>query len=420
MANQRRNGKKEYDFGYFERMNQKSSDHAGPKTPPASRNPRTPPSPSMNSRAQRNAAAQRNRQAAARQEGTPERYRQGKPDGKPRMPAGKPPVGTRPADSHRDEKSKKKPQPDPRKSQPPRAKKPPKPPKPPKPKKPKPSLTPEQVRKRRRRNRILFTLSLIFAVVIAGVILSLTVLFHVTEIVVTGESRYTQEEIVQASHLATGGNLFTTDTSGAAGSIEETLPYIGSVKVVRKLPGTLLIQVEDIVVAGAVQYGDGYLVLGSNGKALEQVPYLPEGCPSIVGAKLSQAEIGKVVEYADEEQKQLIETMSLAAEENELEDITQIDVSDPYNVKMVYNGRITLKFGLPTDLDYKIRFAQSVIDSEISSTDRGTLDLSLARDLSKVYFEPDYTVPDSSTSAVSQPPVASASSAVSSASSPAA
>ena len=77
----------------------------------------------------------------------------------------------------------------------------------------------------------------------------------------TGESRYTQEEIVQASGLTPGGNLFTTNTDGAAGSIEETLPYIGSVQVSRKLPGTLVIQVEDVVVAGAVQHGDGYLVL---------------------------------------------------------------------------------------------------------------------------------------------------------------
>ena len=133
------------------------------------------------------------------------------------------------------------------------------------------------------------------------------------------------------------------------------------------------------------------------------MPYLPEGCPAIVGVKLSKAEIGKPVEYADEEQTKLIETMSLAAEENELDRITQIDITDPYNVKMVYDGRITLQFGLPTDLDYKIRFAQSVIDSEISSTDRGTLNLSLARELSKVYFLPDYTAPVSSAPVSSQP-----------------
>lgn len=400
MANQRRNGKKEYDFGYFERMNQKESNPAAKQTPPSSRNPRTPSQPpAMGSRQQRNAAAQRNRQAATRQPPS---------DGNgPRMPAGNPPVRGRPPAPHREEKGKKKPpQAASRKAPPPREKKPEKPkkpPKPPKPKKPKPSLTPEQVRKRRRRNRIIFTLCLILAVVIAGVILSLTVLFHVTEIMVTGESRYTQEEIVQASGLTPGGNLFTTNTDGAAGSIEETLPYIGSVQVSRKLPGTLVIQVEDVVVAGAVQHGDGYLVLGARGKALEQVPYLPEGCPAIVGVKLSKAEIGKPVEYADEEQTKLIETMSLAAEENELDRITQIDVTDPYNVKMVYDGRITLQFGLPTDLDYKIRFAQSVIDSEISSTDRGTLNLSLARELSKVYFLPDYTAPVSSAPVSSQP-----------------
>lgn len=398
MANQRSNGKKEYDFAYFERMNQKQAQKASP--------PRKPNPPPANNRQQ---PAKRNRDAA-RPGPQEERYRKPAPGGNasrtpPRgQPPGSPPPRGRPADPRAQKQKAKSAASQPK--APPRPKKPPKPakpPKPPKPKKPKPSLSPEQIRKRRRRNRIIFTLSLFVAVVTAGVILSLTVLFPVTEIMVTGESRYTQEEIVQASKLSTGGNLFTTDTSGAAEHIGTALPYIGSVKVSHRLPGTLVIQVEDVVVAGAVQYGDGYLVLGSNGKALEQVSYLPENCPSIVGVNLAQAEIGKVVEYADPEQTKLIESMSLAAEENEFDHITQIDITDPYNVKMVYDDRITLKFGLPTDLDYKIRFAQRVLGSEISSTDRGTLNLSLARELSKVYFETDYTVPSSSTPVSSEP-----------------
>ena len=114
-------------------------------------------------------------------------------------------------------------------------------------------------------------MSLFLVVVTAGIVLSLTVLFHVDEIMVTGESRYTQEEIVQVSQLKTGENLFMNDTRGAAERIQSSLPYVGSVRISRKLPGTLVIQVDDVMVAGAVQYNNGYLVVGANGKALEQV-----------------------------------------------------------------------------------------------------------------------------------------------------
>ena len=41
---------------------------------------------------------------------------------------------------------------------------------------------------------------------------------------VTGESRYTQEEIVQVSQLKTRENLFMTDTRGAAEQIISRCP----------------------------------------------------------------------------------------------------------------------------------------------------------------------------------------------------
>lgn len=416
MGNPRNGGKKDYNFDYFERMNQKQQEQQNPisrgsSDPPQGHRQRPPNSPA-DRRQQRNAAAQRNRNAARQvAQRSPDADRTRSASGSPRdggLPR-KPErpergVSSRPQEP-RQPKAAKKPRPAPPPS------KPPKPSKPKKPKKEKPSLSPEQRRKRRRRNWILFYISLFLVVVTAGVILSLTVLFHVDEIMVTGESRYTQEEIVQVSQLKTGENLFMTDTQGAAERIQSSLPYVGSVKISRKLPGTLVIQVDDVMVAGAVQYGDGYLVVGANGKALEQVPYLPEGCASIVGAKLSQAEIGKMVQYADEEQTELIQKLTMAAEENELDKVTQIDISDPYNVKLVYDGRITLAFGLPTDLEYKVRFAQSVLNTgKILETDKGVLDLSLAKEMSKAYFDPDYTVSSSSSQTVFQDPNSSVSS----------
>lgn len=390
MGNPRNGGNKDYNFDYFERMNQKKkpSKPSNPAKPPAPSGKRRAQPPPTNSRQQRQEAAERNRKAARQAEKNPA----------PGKAKRRPPAGASP------------PKPG-KKSLPP---KPQKPKKPPKPKKQKPSLSPEQRKKRRRRNWILFYISLFLTVVTAGVVLSLTVLFHVNEIMVTGESRYTQEEILQVSQLRTGGNLFLTDTGTATQRIQDSLPYVGSVKISRKLPSMLVIQVEDVVVAGAVRNGSGYLVVGANGKALEQVPYLPEGCASIVGAKLSQGTVGKMVEYADKSQTDLIQKLTMAADENELDSITQIDISDPYNVKMVYDGRITLEFGLPTDLEYKVRFAQSVLSTgRISATETGVLDLSLAREMSKAYFDPDYTISASSASAVSSEPVSEPSSAIS-------
>ena len=79
---------------------------------------------------------------------------------------------------------------------------------PPKPVKRRPPLSAAERRRRRRRRMFFFYIFLFLAVIGTAVTLSLTVLFRVERIEVQGESRYSAEQIVQASGLETGGNLF--------------------------------------------------------------------------------------------------------------------------------------------------------------------------------------------------------------------
>ncbi len=412
---------KEYNFDYFDRMNQKekeakqkqpaSSQSAGPparernRPPPASsaRPPgraaptRPPDSPGRDEREMRQEMARRNRQAA-RQQQEQTAYRR---EEAPRRPGeeGQASRGQKPKGKPPSSKKKDKPRKEPAVKK--------------KKRKPKPQLTPEQRAKRKRRKWILFYISLFLAVVAAGVTLSVTVLFKIDTIEVTGVSRYSMEEILETSGIQEGENLFMMDKGAAIERLEQELPYVGSVRISRHLPGRVVIQVDDVVIAGAVQNVAGYLIIGANGKALEQVSALPEGVPVLIGVDLSQTEIGQMVTYADPQQQEMIESLATIAHDNDLDQITQIDISDPYNLKLVYDDRITIKLGLPTDLDYKMQFVRSLIVArqEIGENEKGELDVSLARETNEAYFNPDYSISSSST--------ASASSSTSSASDPA-
>ena len=250
--------------------------------------------------------------------------------------------------------------------------------------------------KHRKRNLILFYLSIFVVIIAAAITLSLTVLFKISTIEVTGTSRYSVEDIIKES----GNNLFLINKDYAVQNIKEKLPYIGEVTISRKLPGTVSISVSDATIAGAVSYNGGYLVIDSNGKAVEQLTEYPTDYPEIVGLNISEAVIGTEITYADNDQKIAFTELLNAIEQSGLDKITKIDISDTYSIKAVYDGRVTMNFGIATDLTYKARFAKSIFDSgKIQSTEKGTLDLSVVTDNNKVYFSPDYSVSSGSDAA---------------------
>ncbi len=246
--------------------------------------------------------------------------------------------------------------------------------------------------KNRKRNLILFYLSVFVVIIAAAITLSLTVLFKISTVEVTGTSRYSAEEIIKESEIAEGSNLFLFHKDQAIRNIMERLPYVGQVTISRKLPGTVTIHVADAVIAGAIPYNGGYLIIDHNGKALEQSAELPQGYPEITGLRIAEAVVGNMLVYEDNDQKTAFTELLEALTQSGLDKITQIDVSDTYNLKAVYDGRITMNFGIATDLDYKARFAKSIFDSgNIQSTERGTLNLTVVTDNNKVYFSPDYS-----------------------------
>lgn len=251
----------------------------------------------------------------------------------------------------------------------------------------------------RKRNLIIFYISIFLVIIAAAITLSLTVLFKISSIVVTGTSRYSLEDIIKESGISEGSNLFLINKDSAVKNLKEKLPYIGNVTISRKLPGTVEITVADAKIAGTIPYQGGYLVIDITGKAVEQLTDLPEYYPQIIGLNISDAQIGGEVTYTDNEQKIMFTELLKALDESEFDKITKIDVSDTYSLYAEYDNRITMNFGIATDLTYKAKFAKSIFDSgKIQTNEKGTLNLSVVTDNNKVYFAPDYSITSSAAS----------------------
>ena len=98
--------------------------------------------------------------------------------------------------------------------------------------------------RRRRRGRFSFLTKLLCILLIAGaVVAALTVFFKVQSITVSGNARYTSEEVVAASGIEIEDNLFLLNKYSAAQAIFEKLPYVEEATINRALPDTIVITV---------------------------------------------------------------------------------------------------------------------------------------------------------------------------------
>lgn len=243
--------------------------------------------------------------------------------------------------------------------------------------------------RRRRRRMILFYLFTFFLVIAAAVTLSLTVLFRIDTIQVENTSSYSQEEILEVCGIGKGENLFLADVEEAQCRIDEQLPFSGRVSVSRKLPATLIVNIEAPVLSSVFKQDGQYIVLSDEEKIVEITDTLPEGCPLVTGMKLKDPKVGKQAQAEDKKVLETYQELTETLEKCELSNITEIRMEDIYQMTVVYEDRIRILLGTSNDLQTKISAAKKIVEQELSETEKGELDVSLTRDLKKAYYNAD-------------------------------
>lgn len=230
---------------------------------------------------------------------------------------------------------------------------------------------------------------LTFFFVIVAIILVMSVFFKISTIEVEGNAIYTDEEIIQASGIQIGDNLFFINRISAGSRVVVKLPYVDSVSIVRGLPDNCTIVVEESRAVASIAVGDELWSVTHSGKFLGLVDDDdPLQLPQITGLTVESAAVGDNITVPENEQDRLdylLEILDqIKAREIETE-ITAIDVTSAASPEIEYQNRFTVKFGELDDTEYKFGKMLSAI-SQLSADDAGTLDLS---DSNKVIFNPN-------------------------------
>lgn len=216
----------------------------------------------------------------------------------------------------------------------------------------------------RGRNYSLYYMIGIVVIIIVLIILANTVLFKCSSIEVEGNSRYTAEQIIAPSGVETGQNLLHIDTKGAESRIKAALSYIDDVEVKRSLPTKIKITVKEAEkwflvtsngVTGAVSRLGRIVELGS-----------VDGLPLVEGYDPADIVPGAMLESKESGKTDIPSLILSKAEEHGITGITNINMTDRFDIAIDCENNVTLLLGGVSDIDGKLSEAAAIIAQESS------------------------------------------------------
>ena len=229
--------------------------------------------------------------------------------------------------------------------------------------------------RRGRRFGVLYKL-LTLVVVCAAAVLALTLFFKVESVEVTGNSRYSAQEIQDACGVSLGDNLYLLSKPDMVQRLHQRLPYIDEVRITRSLPNTLCVQVTEFSTVYAVEQEGTVWLLTSGGKIVETAAERGD-TPLIDGCELLAPSLGGDVSFALELQNRQESLFALltALESAELTgDVRAIHLGDPTVLSMDYTESFTVEMPYGADYPRLLRYLTLVIE-ELETNLTGVIDL---------------------------------------------
>ena len=228
----------------------------------------------------------------------------------------------------------------------------------------------------------LFTFGLLFGIY--------KLAFVVRSVTVTGNETYGEEEIIEASGVRRGINLYSFRASTAEAQISFKCPYVGEVEVKRTVPSSVALTVtEDKAVFYADIFGK-IAVLSEWLRVLESSEAENASVEGLIKLKLpgiSYAVEGRELRFADSKDEKAVRATLEAVMASALSGrIGSVDMTDTFSITASCDGKYLLVIGNSSDVDVKLKAAAKVLEDEIfSSGNKARLDLTDVTQTSVVF-----------------------------------
>lgn len=233
----------------------------------------------------------------------------------------------------------------------------------------------EASRRRRfalKKRALLLALSIIviFSALVAVVYKAL---FRISDISADGSTRYSSEEIVAASGISDGMNLYSFRKSSVRESLMLACPYISDIEIDREIPNTVVLHAsEDAPVYYTEVYGE-IKVLSSGLRVLDSASDAESLDGELIRLRLpaiTYSVAGRVITFADSKYERTIREVLSAVDDSELNGrIGAINLQSLYDISMTCDGKYRLEIGDTSRLELKLLTASKVLEDEMFDSD---------------------------------------------------
>lgn len=254
------------------------------------------------------------------------------------------------------------------------------------------------------RNRFVLHLVTVVALVIA-VVMGLSVFFKVEDFSISGAEKYTPWEISQSCGVQPGDSLLLINRAKVSGKIKTALPYVKTVRVGIKLPGTVHIEIEELDVTYAAKDSDSaWWLISAGGTVVEQLQSgMEDRYTKVLGVQLQNPQIAKKAQAqevsdtpTDAEGNPVPVTVTAADRLNTCLDILEfleangaigqaasVDVNNLGDIQIWYQDKFQVKLGDNKNLGTKVSLMMATINSLLKDKpyERGVLNLTNPSDI---------------------------------------
>lgn len=232
---------------------------------------------------------------------------------------------------------------------------------------------------KRRRGSFSFLYKLLaFVLICTAIALALTLFFRIRTIQVSGNDRYTREEIIAAAEVKEGDNLFLMNKYNAAERIRKALPYIETVQFRRMLPDGLSIVVTECAdPAAVVQDGKAYLLCDTGNIVDEMAASAAKGRMQVKGLTLTGPAVGTQAQAAEGQEltlERLLELMKALDSRGMTGNVSQLDMSDASQLTLRYLDRFDVYFPWDADYGYKLDYLLAVVE-KLEVNEKGIINM---------------------------------------------
>lgn len=226
----------------------------------------------------------------------------------------------------------------------------------------------EKKRKKRiKRIKFFFKTMLLLGITIGGITFAMiSPIFNIKDIQVLNNEQVSSEAVISLSELKKEENIFSFSKSKVIKKIKENA-YIENIKVYRKVPNVVQIQVEERVHNYSVDFLGKYAYINSQGYILE---IAEDSKQKIIlhGIKTSEEQVVEKNRLNNEDLEKLedvIKIMNAAKEYNLDSKITTIDIEDKnqYSIYLKEEGKRAY-LGNNTNLTNKMLYINAIIEEE--------------------------------------------------------